>query len=116
MNTIYFKAIGKRRKNLHDFIHVFKGHGRVELNFNEPIESINHPTHDMIEVNVMESSLKIIKKGTVTLLQIHRYPFRIDRIHRHYQSEWNGNLHGPTLVAALHFPRGGAIVEGCARW
>ena len=55
MNTIYSKMIGKRRKNFHDFIHVFKGHGCAELNFNV---SVSHSTQDMVEVDVMKSPLK----------------------------------------------------------
>ena len=47
--------IGKRRKNVHNFIHVFKGHGCFELNFNVSVSCV---TQDMIEVNVMKSLLK----------------------------------------------------------
>ena len=115
MNTIYFKAIGKRsRYDLYDFINVFKGHCSVELNFNRSIESINQPTHDIIEVDVMVGSLKIKKLSLLYFISIYIHFVSIGSIDIIKVSAMvTPRL---TLVPALHFPRGGAVVEGCERW
>ena len=44
--------IGKRRKNFHEFIHVFKGHGCAELNFNVSVSLLKKRTTKVNEEGI----------------------------------------------------------------